>query len=151
MNNKLVLFLLLIFLILLLMFYYLKIQSNIIILLGVIIILLINDLIVNREHFSSYTNVNLDNLLGRVDNTLHNLEKLKQTVEENVETEDVPYLEVHSSCAPNYNVLESNAVEDLSENPFSSDTLQGIQVPNLDEDGLPLSIESSELLSNIIE
>lgn len=151
MNNKLVLFLLLIFLILLLMFYYLKIQSNIIILLGVIIILLINDLIVNREHFSSYTNVNLDNLLGRVDNTLHNLEKLKQTVEENVETEDVPYLEVHSSCAPNYNVLEPNAVEDLSENPFSSDTLQGIQVPNLDEDGLPLSIESSELLSNIIE
>ena len=151
MNNKLVLFLLLIFLILLLMFYYLKIQSNIIILLGVIIILLINDLIVNREHFSSNTNVNLDNLLGRVDNTLHNLEKLKQTVEENVETEDVPYLEVHSSCAPNYNILEPNAVEDLSENPFSSDTLQGIQVPNLDEDGLPLSIESSELLSNIIE
>ena len=151
MNNKLVLFLLLIFLILLLIFYYLKIQSNIIILLGVIIILLINDLIVNREHFSADTNVNLDNLLGRVDNTLHNLEKLKQTVEENVEKEDIPYLEVHSSCAPNYNIVEPNAVEDLSENPFYSDTLQGIQVPNLDEDGLPLSIESSELLSNIIE
>ena len=151
MNNKLVLFLLLIFLILLLMFYYLKIQSNIIILLGVIIILLINDLIVNREHFSADININLDNLLGRVDNTLHNLDKLKQTVEESIDTEDIPYLEVHSSCAPNYNIVEPNAVEDLSKNPFYSDTLQGIQVPNLDEDGLPLSIESSELLSNIIE
>lgn len=148
MNNKLVLFLLLIFLILLLLFYYLQIQSNIIILLGVVIILLLNDLIVNREHFNTETN--LDNLLSRVDGTLQNLEKLKQTVEENTTQEEIPYLEVNSSCAPNYNTVD-NSIDDLSENPLAADTLQGIKVPNLDADGVPLSIESSELLSGITE
>ena len=114
-----------------------------------IIILLINDLIVNREHFN--TEINLDTLLNRVDNTLQNLEKLKQNVEQADETEEIPYLEVNSSCAPNYNTVEDDSVEDLSENPFSRDTLQGIQVPNLDSDGVPLSIESSELLSGITD
>jgi hypothetical protein len=147
MNNKLVLFLLLIFLILLLLFYYLQIQSNIIILLGVVIILLINDLIVNREHFNTETN--LDNLLSRVDGTLQNLEKLKQTVKENTEEEQIPYLEVNSSCAPFNSV--SGEISDNSEDPLSFDTLQGIKVPNLDNDGVPLSIESSELLSGITE
>ena len=147
MNNKLVLFLLLIFLILLLLFYYLQIQSNIIILLGVVIILLLNDLIVNKEHFNTETN--LDNLLSRVDGTLQNLEKLKQTVEENIEEEQVPYLEVNSSCAPLN--LVNIPVEDKSENPMSSSNLQGVKIPNLDSDGLPLSIESSELLSSITE
>ena len=97
------------------------------------------------------SNVNLDSLLSRVDNTLENLEKLKQTVKEDEQEDQIPYLEVNSSCAPNFNTVEDNSVEDLSENPFLSDSLQGIKVPNLDSDGIPLSIESSELLSGIAE
>ena len=36
-----------------------------------------------------------------------------------------------------------------SHNPITRDSLEAINVPNLDEDGVPLSIESSELLSGI--
>lgn len=147
MNNKLVLFLLLIFLILLLLFYYLQIQSNIIIIICVIIILLLNDLIMNKEHFNNESN--LDSLLSRVDNTLKNLSKLKQSVETKTEEQDVPYLEVNSSCTPNWNTQKDSTIEDKSDNPMMVDTLQGINVPNLDNDGLPLSIDSSELLSSI--
>ena len=147
MNNKLVLFLLLIFLILLLLFYYLQIQSNIIILLCVIIILLLNDLIMNKEHFNSQNN--LDSLLSKVDNTLGNLEKLKQNVDKNIDPIQEPlYLQVDSSCAPSWN-SDSSMVDDESDNPMKMDILQGLKVPNLDEDGLPLSIDSSELLSSI--
>ena len=147
MNNKLVLFLLLIFLILLLLFYYLQIQSNIIILLCVIIILLLNDLIMNKEHFNSQDN--LDSLLSKVDNTLGNLEKLKQSVDKNTDPIQEPlYLQVDSSCAPSWNMRDPD-VDDKSDNPMKMGSLQGLKVPNLDEDGLPLSIDSSELLSSI--
>lgn len=143
MNNKLVLFLLLIFLILLLLFYYLQIQSNIIILLGVIIILLLNDLITKKEHFTTHNE--LDSLLSQVDNTLTNLSRLRSSVEERQAVREIPFLKVESSCAPNI----SSEVQDLSPNPLARDSLEAINVPNLDEDGVPLSIESSELLSGI--
>lgn len=151
MNNKLVLFLLLIFLILLLLFYYLKIQSNIIILLCVIIILLLNDLIVNREHFQDNSSENLSLLLKKVDNTLDNLEKLKMSNEQIDQEQEIPFLEVHSSCAPNYNIVDDDSVKDYSQNPLQNNMLQGIKVPNLDEDGLSMSINSSELLSEITD
>ena len=143
MNNKLVLFLLLIFLILLLLFYYLQIQSNIIILLGVIIILLLNDLITKKDHFTTHNE--LDSLLSQVDNTLTNLSRLKENVKKKEVITDIPFLKVESSCAP----IIDKTIEDLSPNPLYKESLQSINVPHLDEDGLPLSIESSELLSGI--
>ena len=143
MNNKLVLFLLLIFLILLLLFYYLQIQSNIIILLGVIIILLLNDLITKKDHFTTHNE--LDSVLSQLDNTLENLSKLQENVKKTEVITDIPFLKVESSCAQ----IINKTIADVSPNPLEPLEPLELNVPHLDEDGLPLSIESSELLSGI--
>ena len=73
-------------------------ESNVIILLGVVIVLLLNDLILNREHFSN-TNEDLDQLLNNVTGTLNNLQKLKSDLGDTVEEETPALLVVKSSCA----------------------------------------------------
>jgi hypothetical protein len=150
MNTKISLFLLFIFLVLMLLFYYLKMESNVIILLGVVIVLLLNDLILNREHFSD-TNEDLDQLLRNVTGTLNNLQKLKSDVGDVVE-EELPYLVVKSSCAPSYaGVVETETISDVLPPVGVSDELRKINIPNLDTNGHNVDANTAESLSGIMD
>ena len=150
MNTKISLFLLFIFLVLMLLFYYLKMESNVIILLGVVIVLLLNDLILNREHFSD-TNEDLDQLLRNVTGTLNNLQKLKSDVGDVVE-EELPYLVVKSSCAPSYaGVVETETISDVLPPVDVSDELRKINIPNLDTNGHNVDANTAESLSGIMD
>ena len=151
MNTKMSLFLLFIFLIVMLLFYYLKMESNVIILLGVVIVLLLNDLIINREHFSD-TNENLDQLLRNVTGTLNNLQKLKSDLGDVVE-EDAPFLVVKSSCAPSYaGVVDTETVSDaLPPAGGMSEEMKRVNIPNLDADGHNVDSNTAESLSGIMD
>ena len=152
MNTKMSLFLLFIFLIVMLLFYYLKMESNVIILLGVVIVLLLNDLIINREHFSD-TNEDLDQLLRNVTGTLNNLQKLKSDLGDVVE-EDAPFLVVKSSCAPSYSgMVDTETVSDVLPDVGGgiSQELKNINIPNLDADGHNVDANTAESLSGIMD
>ena len=151
MNTKMALFLLFIFLILMLLFYYLNMESNVIILLGVVIVLLLNDLILNREHFSN-TNEDLDQLLNNVTGTLNNLQKLKSDLGDAVE-EETPFLVVKSSCAPSYSgLVDTETVSDvLPPAGGISEEMKRVKIPNLDADGHNVDANTAESLSGIMD
>jgi hypothetical protein len=126
MNIKVCLFLLFVFLILMLLFYYLNLESNIVILLGVVIVLLLNDLIINKDHFTSDSDINssnIDPLLKEVDETLNKLSKLNTINQSMSENKDAPFIIVESSCSPDY-VGVSEDIQDRTNtlNNIGSDT-----------------------------
>jgi len=145
MNNNTILLLLFVFLVLLLLFYYLNIESNIIVLLGVIIILLMNELIVNKDHFVD-SKESLDDLLNKVDSTLNNLKKIKQTTEEKEEDEDILYLEVKNSCSPNYNITADKVIDTTK---LFDELTPNVNLPNSQKEGVSINLDTVMGLAEI--